>query len=203
MHNGQVLGNVHLGLAGRHNVDNALAVAALATDSDVTWEALANGLANFHGAGRRMELRGTLNDIVVLDDYAHHPTEIRVTLQAVRERYQPRRLWCVSQPHQHSRTRFLLKDFARCFAAADRVLVPDIYFVRDTERDRQAVCAADLVSEINACGGHATYCAQFDEIVTQLAAELRPGDVVITMGAGTIWKVADELVRRLRGHLPG
>lgn len=203
VHNGCVLGNVHLGLAGRHNVDNALAVAALAVDCAVPWDALAAGLASFHGAHRRMELRGTLHDIVILDDYAHHPTEIRATLQAVRERYQPQRLWCVFQPHQHSRTRFLMKDFAQCFTTADRVIVPDIYFVRDTERDRQAVSAADLVGEVNANGGNATYIAEFDKIVTQLAAELRPGDLVITMGAGTIWKVADELVQRLRGHLPG
>jgi UDP-N-acetylmuramate--alanine ligase len=138
----------------------------------------------------------------VVDDYAHHPTEIRATLAAARERFAPRRLWCIFQPHQHSRTRFLLEDFASSFDLADHVVVPDIYFVRDTERDREAVSAADLVCRIRDRGGRAEYIADFDAIVETLARQVSAGDLVMTMGAGNIWKLADALVRRLGGHLP-
>ncbi len=202
VHNGEVLGRAAIALAGRHNVDNALAVIALARDCGVPWDVLAPALGEFRGAHRRLELRGTVGGVHILDDYAHHPTEIRVTLEAARARYRPHRLWVVFQPHQHSRTRFLLADFARSFAQAERVVVPDIYFVRDSERERELVCAADLVRAIRDGGGHATYVPAFDDIVALLAREVSAGDAVLTMGAGNIWKVADELVRRLGGHLP-
>lgn len=201
-HHGAALGEVHLGLAGVHNVSNALAVLALANDCGVGWEQAAPALGAFHGARRRLELRGEANGIYVVDDYAHHPTEIRATLVAARERYQPRRLWVVFQPHQHSRTRFLLANFADSFAAADRVIVPDIYFVRDSAREREAVSAEDLVERMTARGIAAEYVADFGEIVERLVRNVAPGDVVLTMGAGNIWNVADGLLRRLRGDLP-
>jgi UDP-N-acetylmuramate--alanine ligase len=201
-HEGQTLGRVRSPLAGCHNVKNALAVAALAHDCGLSWEQIAAGLVAFRGASRRLEVRGEVNGIRVVDDYGHHPTEIRATLQAARERFSPRRLWCVFQPHQHSRTRFLLQDFAQSFRQADRTLVPDIYFVRDTQRERELVSAQDLVNEIARRGGDALYLPQFEELVELLATEARPGDVVLTLGAGNIWKVADELVQRLGGRLP-
>ena len=200
-YHGDMQGHVRLGIPGRHNVDNALAVIACAHDCGVPWDSIKAGLAEFRGARRRLELRGEVNGIRVLDDYAHHPTEIRATLHAARERYTPRRLWCVFQPHQHSRTRFLLADFARSFAEADVVVVPDIYFVRDSERERELVSAADLVVQICRNGGWARYVGEFEAIVDLLAPDVQPGDVVLTMGAGNIWKVADELVQRLGGNL--
>jgi UDP-N-acetylmuramate--alanine ligase len=200
-HDGVKLGRVQPHLPGRHNVDNALAVIALAHAAGLSWPQVQGPLAEFRGARRRLELRGEIGGVRVLDDYAHHPTEIRATLRAARERDCPRRMWCVFQPHQHSRTRFLLQDFARSFTYADHVIVPDIYFVRDSERERERVCAADLVREICARGGNATYVPEFAAIIAVLAEQTRPGDVVITMGAGDIWKVADELVQRLGGHL--
>jgi UDP-N-acetylmuramate--alanine ligase len=108
----------------------------------------------------------------------------------------------VFQPHQHSRTRFLLEDFARSFEHADQVVVPSIFFVRDTERDRELVCSEDLVERIRASGIEAAYIHEFSSIVDTLIERIEPGDLVITMGAGDIWKVADELVRRLRADLP-
>jgi UDP-N-acetylmuramate--alanine ligase len=201
-HDGQTLGRARLGIPGHHNVYNALAVIANAQACGVPWEKTVEALATFSGARRRFETRGTVNEIRILDDYAHHPTEIRATLQAVRERYMPQKLWCVFQPHQHSRTRFLLEDFARSFSAADEVVVPDIYFVRDSEREREKISASDLVEHITDQGGRARYVGAFDEIVELLAAQAQPNDVVMTMGAGNIWKVADELVQRLGGHLP-
>jgi UDP-N-acetylmuramate--alanine ligase len=138
----------------------------------------------------------------VLDDYAHHPTEIQVTLRAARERYEPRRLWVVFQPHQHSRTRFLLADFARSLAAADVVIVPEIYFVRDSESERNQVTALDLVNRIHVNGGDARYEPDFDCIVGQIARSVEPGDVVLTMGAGDVWRVADSLIAELRSAAP-
>jgi UDP-N-acetylmuramate--alanine ligase len=199
---GRELGRVWLGIAGRHNVLNALAVAALAQRCGVNWEATARSLSEFRGTRRRLELRGEVDGIRVADDYAHHPTEIRATLAAAWERFAPQRLWCVFQPHQHSRTRFLLEHFARSFGAADEVLVPDIYFVRDSQRERERVSAVDLVERIRDRGGSARYLPDFGEIVGLLIREVRRGDLILTMGAGDIWKVADELVRRLRADLP-
>lgn len=198
----ELLGDVHLGLAGKHNVMNALAVCAATRQAGAPWPVIRGALNTFRGAKRRLELRAEVADITIVDDYAHHPTEIRATLAAARERYRPKRLWAVFQPHQHSRTRFLLQDFADSFQAADVTIVPRIYFVRDSERDRELVSAADLASEIRNRGSKAEHIDEFPAIVDSLAERLKPGDLVMTMGAGDIWKVADELVQRLRERLP-
>jgi UDP-N-acetylmuramate--alanine ligase len=188
----QRIGRVHLGLAGRHNVANGLGMAALAAHAGADWESIRNGLENFQGVARRLQVHGTVGGVTVVDDYAHHPTEIRVTLTAARERFQPQRIWCIFQPHQYARTRWLLDGFAGCFATADRVVVPRIYGVRDSQHDRDAVSASDLVEKIAASGTAAEH----------VVRAVRPGDLVVTMGAGDIGKVAHELVGRLRGDLP-
>ena len=137
----------------------------------------------------------------MLDDYAHHPTEVRATLLAARQRYEPRRLWCLFQPHQHSRTRFLMTSFAESFRDADHVVLPDILLRPATaSAEREAVCAADLADGIRERGGNAEYVPTFTAIVERVATALAPGDVVVTMGAGDIWKVADELLCRLRSR---
>lgn len=200
MRRGQELTQVELRhLRGRHHVGNALVAAALAHHGGVAPEVIREALAEFRGAQRRLTHLGTGRDIDIdiYDDYGHHPTEIQVTLKAVRERWPGRRLWVIFQPHQHSRTRFLLNDFARSFGLADRLIVPDIYFVRDSQAERDAICSADLVERVRANGGDAEYLPDFESIVARLSAECRSGDVVLTMGAGDIWKVADDLVRRL------
>lgn len=197
---GEPLGRVRLAIAGEHNVRNGLAVAALASGVGVGWEGISIGLQEFRGVQRRLQVQGEIAGVTVVDDYAHHPTEIRVTLRAARELFNPRRLWCIFQPHQHSRTRFLLTDFARSFELADEIVVPRIYFVRDSERERQAVRASDLVEQVCAAGGQAVHIPDFGAVVNTLVEKVQPGDLVITMGAGDIWKVADELVQRLRGN---
>jgi UDP-N-acetylmuramate--alanine ligase len=137
---------------------------------------------------------GRVNGAIVVDDYGHHPTEIRATLKALRMKYQPKRLLCVFQPHQHSRTRFLLQDFAESFAQADETIVPDIYFVRDSEAERQRVSSADLVERINANGQRARHLADFKEIVEHLREEATEGDLIVTMGAGNVWEIGRDLV---------
>ena len=134
-----------------------------------------------------------------IDDYGHHPTEIRATLLALREHYRPQRLICIFQPHQHSRTRFLLEDFVRSFAHADVTIMPDIYFVRDSEADRRAVNSGMLVERIQQNGREALYLPAFKEIQEYLMVNMQPGDLVVSMGAGPVWEVTDELVRRIRG----
>ncbi len=195
---GERLGSVSLAIPGVHNVFNALAAAAATSALGVDFEGIKAGLGAFHGASRRAELVGQARGVTIVDDYAHHPTEIQVTLKAIRDFYRPQRLWVVFQPHQHSRTRFFLKDFARSFSNADRVIVPDIFFVRDSDQERTAVNAEDLVSELVALGSDAQYLSGWDEIVDALASRVADGDVVVTMGAGNVNSVAYALLERLQ-----
>lgn len=196
VYRGEHLTSVRLKLAGRHNVANALAASALASHCGVKPDALRDALGSFTGTDRRMTVRGEVNGAVLIDDYAHHPTAIEVTLRAVAQVYEPRRLWVVFQPHQHSRTRLLLEDFARSFGRADIVVVPDIYFVRDSEQERTRIGSQDLVELIGARGGEAVYVPQLRDAADYVRERIRPGDAVVTMGAGDVWKVADELVQR-------
>jgi len=184
-------------LAGRHQVLNGLVATALAHHAGIAPDDIAAALPGFCGARRRMTERGEIGGILLLDDYGHHPTEVRATLAAVRECHPGRRLWVIFQPHQHSRTRFLLEDFARSFGLADCLLVPDIYFVRDSEQERQAICSRNLVDRIRTNGADARYLPTHEQIVEHICAAARSGDVVLTMGAGDVWKISDELVRRL------
>jgi len=196
--NGNFMVHVELSrLPGRHQVGNALAAIALATHAGVAPDVIAAALSNFAGAERRMSFRGEGGGIVLLDDYAHHPTEVQVTLRAIREHHSDRRVWVIFQPHQHSRTRFLLSDFARSFGLADHLLVPDIYFVRDSDAEREQITSADLVEQVRLNGGEALYLPTAEEIIDHVIANAEFGDVVVTMGAGDVWKISDELARRL------
>jgi len=213
---GKKMGRLTLSIAGRHNVGNATVAAAIATHCGLQWEQIQSGIESFRGADRRSQMMGQLplpgkadqSVVTFIDDYGHHPTEIRATLQALREHYRPQRLICVFQPHQHSRTRFLLDDFAKSFSHADLTIVPDIFFVRDSEADRKAVNSAMLVERIqnsaNSEGGgkEARYIPTFKEISDYLMLNMQPGDLVVSMGAGPVWEVTDELVRRIRGSSP-
>jgi len=196
-YNDKFLGRAALQIPGRHNIYNALPAIACSYSAGVEPEKIFSALKRFQGAFRRLTLKGSAAQITVLDDYAHHPTEIQASLLAARERYNPQRLWCIFQPHQHSRTRFLLDDFAKSFSSADIVVVPDIYFVRDSQTERQLINSGDLVAKISQQGGTACYLPRFDQILQYLKSQIEPGDLVITMGAGDIWKVADELIHWL------
>lgn len=194
---GSKFGRIALRIPGRHNVFNALAAAALLHHAGLSADEIARAVAEFEGVHRRMTVKAQLGGITVADDYAHHPTEIQVTLRAAKDFFNPSRIRCVFQPHQHSRTRFLLEDFARSFGQADEIILPDIYFVRDSEREKERISAHDLVAEIRLKGGDAVCLPEFDLIIDYLKRSLVPGDLVITMGAGDVWKIADEIVRWL------
>jgi UDP-N-acetylmuramate--alanine ligase len=187
-------------LPGLHNVYNALAATAMLSACGVEAARIPELLGDFRGTLRRATLKGRSAGVTVVDDYAHHPTEIQTTLRAIRDHYQPRRLLCVFQPHQHSRTRFLLKDFAQSFGLCDEVILPEIYFVRDSEKERQYISSEVLVSQIRFHGGRAEYRETFEDIVRYLQDSLQSGDLVVTMGAGNVWEIADDIVRWLGRH---
>ncbi len=187
-------------MAGEHNALNAAAAAVLAHIVGVSWPAIAAALNDFQGVERRMQRLGRRQvaggEVVVYDDYGHHPTEIAATLEALRTSEQPRRLICVFQPHQHSRTRFLLEQFAASFRAADVVIVPDIYFVRDSRIEKHRVTAADLVDRLRQRNVTAMHLYPFEAIVEQLEVMCRDGDLVVIMGAGPVWQVARRFLAR-------
>jgi len=183
---------------GQHNAMNGATAAALAMLLGAQPAAVSRSLSNFGGVDRRTQLLGTRahrlgGTVKVYDDYGHHPTEVDATLRALRQFERPEkhngRLVCVFQPHQHSRTRHLLEEFASAFSAADVVIVPDIYFVRDSETEKQMVSAADLVDRLRARGVIAMHLYPFDAIVEQLENLTRPGDVLVVMGAGPVNQV--------------
>ncbi|MHB0884932.1 MAG: UDP-N-acetylmuramate--L-alanine ligase [Bacillota bacterium] len=191
VHDGRRVAQVELGVPGTHNVSNALAAMAAGARLGVDPELAAESLAGFRGAHRRFELKGTHDGVVVYDDYAHHPTAIRSTLQAAR-RLRADRLWCVFQPHLYSRTKDLLGSFARELAAADRLVVTDIYAAR--EEDPGDVSSRDLARLVAERGAEVLYLPNFGQIVEYLNRETRPGDVVMTMGAGDVYRVAERFV---------
>lgn len=187
-------------MPGEHNALNSAAAAIMANILGGEWDEIANALGCFEGVARRMQKLGerkTANDgkVIVYDDYGHHPTEIDATLQALKETEHPKRLICVFQPHQHSRTRFLLEDFAKSFSSADIVIVPHIYFVRDSEIEKHKVRAADLVDRLRKRGVAAMHLYPFDAIVEQLQVICRDGDLVVIMGAGPVWQVARDFLK--------
>jgi UDP-N-acetylmuramate--alanine ligase len=181
-------------MAGEHNAVNSATAFALGRLCGGEGEKLARSLGAFKGLDRRMQLVGERDGVRVYDDYGHHPTEIEATLRALRQCERPEerggRLVCVFQPHQHSRTRFLLEEFATSFEQADVVIVPHIYFVRDSEAEKHRVSASDLVDRLRTRGVRAMHLYPFEAIVEQLENVCRPGDLLVVMGAGPVWQVA-------------
>ncbi|MBI3269959.1 MAG: UDP-N-acetylmuramate--L-alanine ligase [Planctomycetes bacterium] len=199
---GRVFAECRLRVPGRHNVANALAAVAAAVDAGATPADVERGLESFGGVARRLHFLGEPRGVAVLDDYGHHPTEIRTVLSSLREIYPGRRLCCVFQPHQHSRTRHLLGEFAVALAGADLVLLPDIYGARDTEEDKKSVSSAMLAERIPEAGGRARYVGTFDAVRAFARSGLAAGDVLVVMGAGSIGTLAPQLVRDLSALEP-
>jgi UDP-N-acetylmuramate--alanine ligase len=187
------IGRFVLQVPGEHNVRNALAALLSAERVGLDLATAARGLAEFRGVGRRFEWQGDAAGVTVIDDYAHHPGEIAATLAAARARYPRRRLVAVFQPHTYSRTRTFLEGFAASLAAADLVLVTDIYAARET--DSQDVHAREVAARVK--GPEALYSGGLPETVAQLEERVQPGDVVLVLGAGTSVQIGKELLRRL------
>ncbi|MBV8881129.1 MAG: UDP-N-acetylmuramate--L-alanine ligase [Planctomycetaceae bacterium] len=187
---GRPYGRYTLGVAGEHNVSNALAAVAACTWAGVGQEILQVALAEFNGAARRFQKLGEKNGALVIDDYGHHPTEIQATLKAAKERYPDRKIWCVFQPHQTSRTKIFFKDFARSFADASVVLLPEIYEARG--KGDQKVSSKDLAQAISENGKAALFMPTFDDVVAFLKEKATPDCLILTMGAGNV----DQIARR-------
>ena len=190
---GQKAGTVTLGVPGEHNVYNALAAIALCRELGVSLEHIKEGLANFSGTDRRFEKKGEICGVTIIDDYAHHPREIAATL-ATAKNYPHRRLWCVFQPHTYTRTKVFLDEFAQSLAAADEVVLADIYAARET--DDLGISSGDIAGKIEALGTKAHYFSSFDEIETFILENCVKGDLLITMGAGDIVNVGENLLGR-------
>jgi len=176
----RTLGLARNRLPGEHNVLNSLAALAVADFVGVDFNDARNALAEFHGAGRRFEIVGEAGGVTVVDDYAHHPTEIRATLAAARRRFNGRPLWVMFQPHTFSRTRTLLADFAASFAEADHVVIVDIF--RSREAPDPAVSANDIVRRMS--HPDARHIPSLTDAASFFCEQLRPGDVLLTLGAG-------------------
>ncbi len=193
---GEELEPVTLKMIGRHNVLNAMAAVAVADELEVPYNVTQEALNEFEGVQRRFTVRGTEQDITVVDDYGHHPTEIKATLQGARESFE-RRLVAVFQPHRFSRTELLFDQFATSFYDADLVLVTDIYAAG--EKAREGIHSEKLVAAMRGHGHRdVTYRPTKELMLDALKQRVRPGDLVVTLGAGDIWKVGEGLLEHLR-----
>ena len=159
---------------------------------NIPMETIKKGLLSFHGTDRRFEYKGTFNGVTVVDDYAHHPTEIKATLKAARH-YPHEKLWCVFQPHTYTRTKAFFHEFAEALSHTDHLILADIYAARET--DTLGISSADLAKEAAGLGTDAHYFPSFEEIESYLRENCRPGDLLITMGAGDIVTVGEDLLR--------
>lgn len=192
-HKGKKVLTLHLRVAGRHNVSNALAALAAGHFLGFDLKRLARGLADFSGVGRRMDRLGSAGGVEFVDDYGHHPTEVRATLSAVAGLWKAERVVVIFQPHRFSRTKLLSREFGSAFKGADQVYVTEIYAAG--EKPLPGVTSKVIVDAIRRTGVNArAFPGALDA-----ARDLRPGDVVLTLGAGDVWKIGEDLLRRRRG----
>ena len=192
MYAGENLGHMVLSVPGAHNVSNALAVIASSRHLGISMEHIQAGLLGFSGTNRRFQYKGKLNDVTIVDDYAHHPTEIRATMQAAKN-YPHREVWVVFQPHTYTRTKAFFKEFAESLSLADHIVLADIYAARET--DTLGMSSALLCEEIKALGADCHYFPTFGEIEDFLKSHCIHGDLLITMGAGDVVNIGENLLK--------
>jgi UDP-N-acetylmuramate--alanine ligase len=198
LYNGKFVDNFYLALGGMHNVSNALSVIALGLELGIELKIIKKTLADYKGASRRMEVKFNGSGYLVIDDYAHHPTEIKATLQAVKN-IKSNRIIAVFQPHRYTRTQLLLNEFSRSFDMADCVIITDIYAA--CEQPLEGVTARCLCDRIKAYSPDKQISfLPKDKLVQHILSIIKPSDLVITLGAGDITKTCDELVEELKMH---
>lgn len=195
-HEGRHMGDISLNLPGRHNIANALAAIAVGHELEIPFETIRSALENLAGVQRRLEVKADTRGIKIIDDYGHHPTEIKSTLEAVRTSWPDRRLVVVFQPHRYTRTRALFDEFARSFYQSDILLVMPVYAASEP-----AIEGVDhyLLSKAICAHGHkrARAVADMQEALADLQEMVKPGDIVLTLGAGNVWQVGEALAGRL------
>lgn len=197
IYKGQKISEISLSMPGAHNILNALAVigTGIALNKDV--QAMSKALKEYQGVGRRFEKYGTAGEITVIDDYAHHPTEIKALLKGVKERYPKNRIVVLFQPHQISRTKLLFDDFAKSFTDADQVFISKIYAARDKTSD-ETITGIALSEKINSNGVKSQYCQNLEESEKTVSSFLKKGDIFLTAGAGDVFKVAQKIWNSLK-----
>lgn len=183
---------ITLSVPGEHNVYNSMAAAVLADVLDIPMDDVRSALKNFRGTQRRFQYKGKRDGVTIIDDYAHHPTEISATLSAAGN-YPHKKLWCVFQPHTYTRTKAFLSEFARSLSAADHVVLADIYAARET--DNLGISSQTLQKEILALGTACDYFPSFEEIENFLKKNFSSGDLLITMGAGDVVNIGENLLK--------
>ena len=198
VHRGCDIIGIELPLFGRHNARNALAAAAFCMEIGISAETVRNSLATFRGIRRRLEFVGQWRGATLVDDYAHHPTAVRITLETLRNLVGTRTIRCIFQPHQVLRTTTLMADFAASFGAADQVLIAPVFAARESVNDEPRAVSQQLADRIESLGISARFCASLDQIVNTLEDAARPGDVIVTMGAGDIDRIHYELTQRIQ-----
>ncbi len=195
----EALGTIHLSVPGKHNVYNALATLITCMEAGLSFGRIAEAITEFRGAKRRFQVLGEVDDILVIDDYAHHPTEIEATIQAAKAT--GKRIVAVFQPQRYTRTYFLFEQFSRAFPEADEVIITDIYSPAG-EKQIEGIDSAKLVELIRQnSNANVRYVPTKEQVQAYLLNSVRPGDLVITMGAGDIWKAAAGLAEALTDRL--
>jgi len=197
-HHGKAIGNIQIKSPGIHNVANSLSAVAVGLELDISFKNIAKALKEFPGIHHRFEILGNVNNILVVDDYGHHPTEIKATLKAARDTYSKRRVIAIFQPHRYSRVQLLAQEFARCFYQADVLIMTDIYSAME---DPIEGVTGEMVANITRDYGHKDmiYIPDKNNIPDHVIKIAQPGDIIITLGAGDIWKIGKEIVKRLSG----
>lgn len=193
MYKGESLGTIVLSVPGMHNVCNSLAVIALCRDMDIAMETIQKGLQQFGGTKRRFEYKGTYHGVTVIDDYAHHPTEVKASLTAA-QNYPHNRIICVFQPHTYSRTQAFLKEFAEVLSMADIVVLADIYAAR--EKNTIGIHSTAILEELQARGTESYYFPSFADIEKFLSGHCMNNDLLITMGAGDVYQIGEHLLQK-------
>jgi UDP-N-acetylmuramate--alanine ligase len=188
---GEALGRVLLSVPGRHNILNSLAAIAVGMELEIPFRKIAAALKEFGGVGRRLEIKGEKNGITIIDDYGHHPTEIQATLNSIKMAWPERRLVVLFQPHRYTRTKFLAKEFGPVFGQADRLKLLDIYPAG--EQPIKGVTSRLIAESVQKSGKR----AEFYEGVNGLSDELTRGDIVLTLGAGDVWKIGEQLLEKI------
>ena len=182
-----------LAVPGKHNISNAMAALVLSDLLSLKYENVFYALKNFSGTDRRFEYKGTLNGVTIIDDYAHHPTEITATLSAAKN-YPHKSIWCVFQPHTYTRTKAFMDEFAVALSLADHIVLADIYAAR--ENDTLGISSLDLKKAIEEKGHECFYFPSFEEIEKFLSEKCINGDLLITMGAGDVLKIGENLLKK-------
>ena len=188
---GEKIAPIQLQVMGLHNVSNSLAAISACVENNIPVEDAIKGVLNYHGVGRRLEFKGEVDGIRVIDDYAHHPTEIASTLHALKPTVK-NRLICIFQPHTYTRTKLLLDSFSHSFKESDMTIIADIYAAR--EKDYGDIHSKTLVEAVKANHDQAIYIGEQDEILDYIKEKSRPGDVILTMGAGDIFRVGERFL---------